>query len=191
VLNVSSCQTIPNAIVDIWHCDSSGIYSHYEAASKGQGSATDNTTYIRGQYATNSAGVVEFQSIYPGWYQGRATHIHLKVHVGGNVLHTGQLFLNDTLTDKIAKIAPYSSRTITRTLNSQDNIYSGGGVYGLLTTSLLGSTESEGILAYITVGVSADGTTTTTNGPGVNAGLNIAPNILATIVVILAAVLLT
>jgi protocatechuate 3,4-dioxygenase beta subunit len=94
-------------------CDSSG---HYEAASK----VNDRLqiTYIPRQYATNSAGVVEFQSIYPGWCQGRVAHIHLKVHVGGNVIHTG--------TDKIAKIAPYISRTITRTLTSQDNIYSGG-----------------------------------------------------------------
>ena len=44
-----------------------------------------------------------FQTVYPGWYQGRAVHIHVKVHVGGNVVHTGQLFFSDTLTDSVYK----------------------------------------------------------------------------------------
>ena len=63
---------------------------------------------MRGIQRTDANGIATFQTVYPGWYQGRAVHIHIKVHVGGNVVHTGQLFFRDALTDAVYKKAPYS-----------------------------------------------------------------------------------
>ena len=61
---------------------------------------------MRGIQRTDTNGLAIFVTIYPGWYQGRAVHIHVKVHVGGNVVHTGQLFFPDALTARL-QVAPY------------------------------------------------------------------------------------
>src|SRR5213079_933683 len=89
-------------------------------------------TCLRGGQRSNSAGNVGFKTIYPGWYQGRTVHIHVKVHVGGRVVHTGQLFFQDPLTDIVYRKAPYSSRPNRTTRNAQDSIYVNGGKLGML-----------------------------------------------------------
>ena len=81
VVNASTCKPIRGATVELWHCDASGNYSSFSTPSQ--------RTYLRGGQRSNSAGNVKFKTIYPGWYQGRTTHIHVKVHVGGRVVHTG------------------------------------------------------------------------------------------------------
>ena len=68
---------------------------------------------------SNAAGLVEFKTIYPGWYRGRAVHIHLKVHVNGAQRHTGQLFFDDTLTDKVFTTAPYPAKRARDTRNTR------------------------------------------------------------------------
>jgi protocatechuate 3,4-dioxygenase beta subunit len=143
VLNASTCKPIKGAAVDIWHCDSGGVYAGFEAASKGGppggGSGpTDKHTYLRGIQLTNAHGACEFQTIYPGWYRGRTVHIHVKVHlhndVTGHVVHTGQLFFADTLTTKVYQSTPYKSRAASRdTLNSGDSVYRSGGTQSMLT----------------------------------------------------------
>ncbi len=85
VVNVHTCEPVPDAVVDIWHCDALGVYSHYTSAGVGgtggmQGS-TDATTFLRGVQLTDAQGKVTFDSLYPGFYQGRVTHIHVKVQV--------------------------------------------------------------------------------------------------------------
>ena len=65
---------------------------------------------MRGIQRTDARGLARFDTVYPGWYTGRTVHIHVKVHVGGNVIHTGQLFFNDALTDVAFRKAPYSAR---------------------------------------------------------------------------------
>ena len=82
---------------------------------------------MRGVQKTDRNGVAVFQTVYPGWYQGRTVHIHVKVHVGGNVVHTGQLFFSDTLTDAVYKRSPYSRRPNRDVRNAQDMIYQSGG----------------------------------------------------------------
>jgi len=81
---------------------------------------------------TDDNGVVNFTTIYPGWYQGRAVHIHVKVHVGGNVVHTGQLFFPDALTDRVYRAAPYRVRGNPDTTDTADAIYRNGGSRSLL-----------------------------------------------------------
>ena len=141
VVNASTCKAIKGAAVDIWHADAGGTYSGV------QGSA--GTTFMRGIQPTDATGVAEFRTVYPGWYQGRAVHIHVKVHLGGNVVHTGQLFFSDTLTDTVYKAAPYNTRGARDTRNANDSIYVNGGKRSMLALGRSGS----GYVGAITMGV--------------------------------------
>jgi protocatechuate 3,4-dioxygenase beta subunit len=142
VVNANRCAAIASASIDIWHADAGGNYS-------GFGSASSNRTFLRGVQVTNAAGAAGFLTIYPGWYQGRATHIHVKVHVGGSVVHTGQLFFDESINQAVYATAPYSSHAGTRTLNSQDNIYASGGALSLVRLTR----EGIGYVGTITLGV--------------------------------------
>ncbi|KAI9002632.1 Intradiol ring-cleavage dioxygenase [Hyaloraphidium curvatum] len=165
VVDVTTCNPVANAAVDIWHCDAAGTYSHY---TSGNARVTDGTTFLRGIQLTDAEGKAEVVSVFPGWYNGRTTHIHLKVHldgtissdgtryVGGSVPHTGQLFFPENTTDAVYALAPYSSRDGTRMLLTQDGIYNQGGSYGLLTVS--GSPGSDGFTGSVTVGIEGGGT---------------------------------
>src|SRR5256714_13231625 len=126
VVDATTCRPIRNAAVDIWHADAGGVYS-------GFGAGASNRTFMRGIQRTNAKGLASFRSVYPGWYQGRTVHIHVKVHVGGNVVHTGQLYFSDTLTDAVYRRAPYSSRPNRNTRNANDGIFRNGGSRSLLS----------------------------------------------------------
>jgi protocatechuate 3,4-dioxygenase beta subunit len=120
VVNASTCKPIKGAAVDIWHADAGGVYS-------GFGQGADNRTFMRGIQRTNAKGLALFRTVYPGWYQGRTVHIHVKVHLGGNVLHTGQLYFPDTVTDAVYRKAPYTGRPNRDVRNAADDIYRNGG----------------------------------------------------------------
>jgi protocatechuate 3,4-dioxygenase beta subunit len=132
VLSASTCKPITGAVVDIWHADAAGNYS-------GFGADTSSRTFLRGIQKTDRNGVALFTTVYPGWYQGRAVHIHLKVHVGGNVVHTGQLFFPDALTQTVYKAAPYAARGNPDTPNARDSIFVNGGKRGLLALKQSGA----------------------------------------------------
>ena len=119
VLDVRTCRPIRGAAVDVWHCDAAGAYS-------GTGSEADER-FLRGVQRTNAKGVATFRTVYPGWYPGRTVHIHVMVHVGGNVVHTGQLYFNDGQTDVVFRRSPYSSRPGRSTRNGSDSVYVNGG----------------------------------------------------------------
>jgi protocatechuate 3,4-dioxygenase beta subunit len=142
LLNAATCAPIKGAAVDIWHADAAGNYS-------GFGSDTSSRTFLRGIQKTDQNGLALFTTIYPGWYQGRAVHIHVKVHVGGSVVHTGQLFFPDTLTQEVYKAAPYASRGNPSTTDAQDSIYVNGGKRGLLALKKNGA----GYIGTIAMGV--------------------------------------
>lgn len=144
VLNASTCKSIKGAAVDIWHADAAGNYS-------GFGAGASSRTFMRGIQKTDANGVATFTTVYPGWYQGRAVHIHVKVHVGGAVVHTGQLFFSDTLTDKVYAAAPYASRGQRNMRNAQDSIFVNGGKTGVLKVAKSGS----GYVGSIAMGVHA------------------------------------
>jgi protocatechuate 3,4-dioxygenase beta subunit len=145
VANVATCKAIKGAAVDVWHADAGGDYSDEQQNN------TVGQTFLRGVQKTNAAGLASFTTIYPGWYPGRTVHIHVKVHIGGNVVHTGQLFFDDALTDKVFTKAPYSSRPNRSTRNANDSIYVNGGSRSLLTVKKRGS----GYVASIWMGVHA------------------------------------
>ena len=150
VASVDGCSPIQDAAVDLWHCDAEGIYSGFIAASTGQGSGTDDSIFLRGTQLTDADGQVTFQTLYPGWYPGRTVHMHMKVHVGGNQIHTTQLFFDDAFTDEVyAASEPYASRENRTTLNGDDGIYGGGGE----ATTLAVAAAGEGYAATLVVGV--------------------------------------
>jgi protocatechuate 3,4-dioxygenase beta subunit len=125
VVNASTCKPIKGAAVDVWHADAGGVYSGF-----GQGAG--NRTFMRGVQRSNAKGLALFRTVYPGWYQGRTVHIHVKVHLGGNVVHTGQLYFSDAVTDAAYRQAPYSSRPNRDVRNAADSIFRNGGSKSLL-----------------------------------------------------------
>ncbi|CAF0752711.1 unnamed protein product [Didymodactylos carnosus] len=182
VIDSNNCSAIINAAVDIWHCDPIGVYSHFES------STASTTTYLRGIQLTNSSGIVVFDTLYPGWYNGRATHIHIKVHFGGtissggysagHVSHTGQMFFNETMTDQVALLPPYSTHNITRTLITTDRVYNGqNGSYSLVTLSYVNSTAglSSGVIGAFTVRVDSTSTPSLVVDNNANGGSGAGP----------------
>jgi hypothetical protein len=143
VVDASTCKPIRGSAVDVWHCDALGVYS-------GAVAGTPGTNFLRGIQRTNAKGVATFETVYPGWYPGRAVHIHVKVHVGGNVVHTGQLFFPAAATAAVYRKAPYRTHgTRPDTSNAADAIYRNGGSRGLLAPRKRGS----GYAATIAMGV--------------------------------------
>ena len=114
------CDPLPGARVDIWHCDASGLYSGY--ANQPAGEATGET-FMRGTQFADAAGVVTFDTVYPGWYRGRTPHIHFKVFLDETTLLTGQLFFPDDVSDSVyAAVAPYNARGARDRRNDNDGI---------------------------------------------------------------------
>lgn len=159
VVDATTCRPIKGAAVDIWHCDAGGVYSGFEAASRGgaPGSSgpTDKDTFLRGIQLTDKAGLATFLTVYPGWYRGRTVHIHVKVHLAGDtvghVVHTGQLYFHDTLTSAVYRRTPYKSRAAQRdTFNKTDGIFAEGGDQSLLSVR---PDKKGGYVASITMGV--------------------------------------
>jgi protocatechuate 3,4-dioxygenase beta subunit len=145
VLNARTCKVIKNATVEIWHCDAGGVYSGAVAGNRG-------TNFLRGGQKTNANGVAQIKTIYPGWYQGRAVHIHVKVHVRGSIVHTGQLFFPAAITQAVYAKTPYSTHgTSPDTTNARDAIYRNGGAKGMLALKRAGT----GYTGSIAIGVHA------------------------------------
>jgi protocatechuate 3,4-dioxygenase beta subunit len=193
VHDLSSCSVggpvkpVPDAVVEIWHCDAGGLYSGYATqahrrdpapsdapgAPNGRGGEeardepgrsggtsdgsyssgepeappTEDATWLRGAQAADAAGIVRFTTIFPGWYVGRTTHIHAKVHLDRRAVLTTQLYFPDEITDAIyLAVPPYSVRPIRDTRNDTDSIYDD---FGIVTTQRSGA----GYLAAINVGL--------------------------------------
>jgi protocatechuate 3,4-dioxygenase beta subunit len=189
LVHAKHCTPLPNAALDIWHCDATGIYSGFTAnrgggpggpdgfrgrppgpppdgfgpppPGMGHHGAQDETRFLRGIQSTDTAGMAEFTTIYPGWYQGRAIHIHLKVHAGGHVAHTGQLFFPEELTERIAKLQPYATHAdIHRTTQDEDHVFEEEhGASGMLTLSRIeAKSDSAGFIAKVTLAVDPEAT---------------------------------
>lgn len=144
----SACKPIPNARVDIWHADATGLYSGY---SQPGGTSTEGETFMRGTLFANDTGVVEFQTIYPGWYPGRTTHIHFKVFLDQANVLTGQIFFPDDLSNQVySTVAPYNERG-----EERDTFNDGDRIAQQATQASVASVEegSDGYLAQLIIGV--------------------------------------
>ena len=94
--------------VEIWHCDIDGDYSAY-ADGYTDDDDGEGTTFLRGSQVANADGIVEFLTVYPGWYAGRAVHIHAKVHIDDATVLTTQFLFDDALNSEVMATEPYAA----------------------------------------------------------------------------------
>ena len=131
----SACTALSGAMVDVWHCDALGVYSDVDSA-RGQ-------KFLRGFQNTDASGSAKFMTIYPGWYQGRAVHIHFKIRPTSSSEFTSQLFFDDALSTQVFAQAPYSQKgTQGITRNSSDGIFQQSGGKLLLSVTKSGDVYS-------------------------------------------------
>jgi hypothetical protein len=142
VIDVETCKPVPNVLVDLWHANATGFYAGHnplpaqvvatpaqDGIRKGLLPAFERTnsdeTWLRGAWPTDQNGVAKFTSIFPGYYTGRATHVHVKVHpewsmlengtfTSGRLIHTGQFFVDDKLNEEIDKVSSSLSLSLSR-----------------------------------------------------------------------------
>lgn len=165
----SSCAPIPGAVLEIWHCDVDGDYSAYSdgytADDGGPG-----TTFFRGSQTANDDGIVEFLTSYPGWYTGRAVHIHAKVHIGDATPLTTQFFFDDALNNQIMSEGVYAAHGEPDTTNETDNIAGGNPAEEGLLMIVLDDAAITGSRALIVVGVDPSATSAGASGGGMGGG---------------------
>lgn len=183
VVDSHTCKPIPQAVVDIWHCDAVGYYSGFpngnpngenilaDKNNPGSNSHSPDSlrpkepqrtnelhveipssaeTFLRGSQVADENGVVRFTSIYPGWYPGRAIHIHCKIFLQNRLAVTTQLYLPQPLNNEIhAEHEPYIKRFPIPVANDDDLIFRQGGKHTTLKAK-----RSEGkVIAELTMGI--------------------------------------
>jgi protocatechuate 3,4-dioxygenase beta subunit len=139
VVRTSGCAPVPGAVVDLWQADAGGVYSGFAGAAPGQGGhpggrdeygdaqsrPTDPGRALRGTQTTGPDGVVQFTTVYPGWYPTRTPHLHLEVHLDGTTVLTTQLFFDDAVSDAVfASAAEYRQHGQRDTRNATDAFWS-------------------------------------------------------------------
>lgn len=201
VMDTTTCEPMENVLVDLWHCNSTGSYSSFDALDPntkfvdllaelnltiGSGTLdlhTGDSTWLRGMWPTDSDGMMEMKTVFPGFYVERTIHIHAQVHtnwiVGSNgtivsddTINTAQLFFDEALTAQIMALEPYASHTqINRTTNDVDTVWVSEDVDGynplMQVVALDGEDVTKGMVAYITLGVdpNSNGTSSDTSPP--------------------------
>jgi protocatechuate 3,4-dioxygenase beta subunit len=122
-----ACQPLEGAQVDIWHCDAMGLYSDVEDRRFN----TIGRKFLRGYQTSDARGEATFQTIVPGWYEGRTVHIHVKVRTDPRSRRgyefTSQMYFDDAFTDRAHTAAPYASRGLRTARNQDDRIFRQGG----------------------------------------------------------------
>ncbi|HLN95759.1 MAG TPA: T9SS type A sorting domain-containing protein [Flavobacterium sp.] len=127
----ANCSAYQGALVDIWHCDKDGNYSQYG----GTGMQPTNYTaynFLRGRQVSDANGLVSFTSIFPGWYTGRATHIHVHIYnAAGTSLLVTQIAFPEGTASAVATVNAATAYGYTKgmtgyTYNASDNVFSDG-----------------------------------------------------------------
>ena len=140
----NSCAPVSGAVVDIWQCDADGNYSQYGSER--------NLTYLRGLQTTDANGRVTFVTIYPGWYQGRATHIHVEVTINGRSAKVTQIAFPEDVSASVYRTGVYASSGQNPTTNSRDGVFSDGVANELIT--ITGGDTTNGYTGTFQVGAS-------------------------------------
>jgi len=118
ILDGGACVPLAGAVVDVWHCDALGVYS---------GVSGNSGNFLRGVQRTDANGAATITTLYPGWYSGRAVHIHFKVRTepdaeAGYEL-TSQLFFDDDVSREVYAAEPYASKGPQDVPNERDGIF--------------------------------------------------------------------
>jgi protocatechuate 3,4-dioxygenase beta subunit len=169
VIDMATCSPVTTAMVEIWHTNATGVYGGIVANGNGVGTADPSNafnTYCRGLQHTDSSGVAQFTTIFPGHYTGRTTHIHVLAHLngavtangkysGGTNAHVGQLFFDQSLISQVEAVSPYSGNTQSVTTNAADSIFLSESASSdpIVEYSLLGNTVADGIFAWVAFGI--------------------------------------
>jgi protocatechuate 3,4-dioxygenase beta subunit len=148
-----ACTGLPGAVAEIWHCDASGDYSAFVDGGGGKDEA-EGTTFLRGSQTANDDGIVEFLSIVPGWYTGRAVHVHVRVHVDGTTRLTTQVYFDAEHLAKVYAAEPYAVFGPPDTSNADDGIAGDAVADGtVLYTMSTPTAAGPGTLALLNLGV--------------------------------------
>ena len=152
LVEAGSCEPIRDAVVDIWHPDAAGQYSGYRGPGD-DGPDTSGDTFLRGMQITDTNGIVEFETIYPGWYAGRTVHVHINAYTDQRSLVTSQMYFLDDITDIVYLAEPYSARGPRSTRNENDSILVGNPA----NLALLGHVAQyeDGYVVSLTIGVAS------------------------------------
>lgn len=192
VLDMATCEPLEDVLLSFWHCNATGSYSSFTGLDPNTDFATlltdmgiddfeigvtdlhtDATTWLRGLWPTDAEGVMEMKTIFPGFYAGRSIHIHVQAYTdwtvhdngtvsSGNIVSTGQIYFNETVSAQIMALEPYASHTeINRTTNSVDSVFSYENSYNPIINVVPadGVNIENGMIGYITMGIdtTADG----------------------------------
>jgi len=144
----AGCAPISGARVDVWHCDADGVYSGYSQP----GTDTTGETFCRGIQLSDDNGQVTFQTIYPGWYSGRITHIHFQVFIDSGLAATSQIAFPQEITDAVYAVDPYAAKgpNTSVTTFAEDNVFSDGTQYQM--ASITGGVDAR-LMATLLVGL--------------------------------------
>ncbi|MGV3538266.1 MAG: intradiol ring-cleavage dioxygenase [Rufibacter sp.] len=130
----NNCAALAGAIVDIWHCDAAGNYSEYGGTGM-QSTNYQAVHFLRGRQVTDSNGLVKFTTIFPGWYNGRATHIHVHIYnASGNSLKVTQIAFPEGGNTAVAAVNGYGKGMSGYTYNANDNVFRNDGGSGQIAT---------------------------------------------------------
>ncbi|MGE0747213.1 MAG: intradiol ring-cleavage dioxygenase [Rhodospirillales bacterium] len=151
VVDAPTCAPIAGARVDAWHCDGIGFYSGYDRQGDGRDVSARGRSFLRGTQFADREGGLAFATIYPGWYAGRTTHIHLKVFLDRRTLLTTQIYFPDDVNERVYRAnAPYRDRKAVReTFNGNDGLFRRAGEEAVAVVTQ----ERDGYRALFTIGV--------------------------------------
>jgi protocatechuate 3,4-dioxygenase beta subunit len=148
-----SCGPVAGAAVEVWHTDATGDYSAFVDNGGGKDDGA-GTTFLRGTQTAGDDGIVEFLTIYPGWYRGRAVHIHLRVHLDDRTVLTSQLFFDEDYTASVYRDPPYADFGLPDTSNAADGIAGDPASEGtLLATVAADTANGPGTLGLLNLGI--------------------------------------
>jgi protocatechuate 3,4-dioxygenase beta subunit len=149
LIDGTSCTPLNGAVIDVWHCDALGVYSDVRDSSFD----TRGKKFLRGYQLTDSKGRTEFITIYPGWYSGRAVHIHFKIRTDPAARRgrdfTSQIYFDEAITDQVHSQPPYKSKGRRSTSNERDFIFRDGGKQLMLALTK----EAQGYTAKFDIGL--------------------------------------
>lgn len=149
-----ACNPVPGAEVEIWHTDATGDYSSFEDGGSGKDEGA-GTTFCRGFQTADADGILEFQTIYPGWYGGRAVHIHVRARVDGDTVLTSQIYFDEAYTEDVFATGAYAEFGSPDTTWATDGIAGAPATDGSGVTVVAGPTHNgDGTLGLLNLGVS-------------------------------------